>query len=121
MQIAQERGLEERKLVHEAKGAVPQSPPPWPSKLVCAVDVTTMVEGWSVSTRFMRRHGIDRVYCEEKPSMKAECEVQGTTAEAVVKLLPRLLTTLIRFGGAGRVRRFVSGGRGNVCQGDGRA
>jgi hypothetical protein len=97
--IAKDKVLEERKLFHERNKVSSKHPPAPPSKLVCSVDVATILDEWPVSIRFIRHEGIDRVYCDENPSMNAECESLGTTAEAVAKLLPGVLNTLIRFGG----------------------
>ena len=77
------------------------------SELVCEVDVETMLCDWGVSIRFMRHKGIDCVYCSENQSMKAEHKTLGTTTEAITTLLPRVLTTLILFGGS---VRFASPG-----------
>lgn len=100
MQIAEEKELEEIKLASQAREAKPQPPSPPPSRLVCSIDVMTIVGELDGSIRFMRHEGIDCVYCEWSPSMKAESQTQGTTAEAVVKLLPQVLTTIIRFSGS---------------------
>lgn len=89
MRIAHER---------EANQAIPKPPPP-PSEIVCCVDVVTTVDDWTTIIRFVRHGGMDRVYCDEKPSMKAERETRGTATEAVAALLPGVLSTLMRFGG----------------------
>lgn len=94
--LAREKELEAKRRALEA---IPKPPPSPPSHLVCLVVVETMFEDWSTSIRFMRHEGIDRVYCDEKPSMKAEQETHGTVAESVAALLPSVLFTLMNFGG----------------------
>ncbi|NBV85811.1 MAG: hypothetical protein EBS01_06020 [Verrucomicrobia bacterium] len=71
-----------------------------PSHLVCSVAVNTIINDLHISIRFSRENGLDRVYCEKYSSIEAISETQGTTGEAITKLLPNVLISLLSFAGA---------------------